>query len=125
MAKFYICELCGNMVDLIKEKGGTVACCGQDMKYLEPNTVEAAQEKHLPEVTKTANGIKVQVGSVLHPMEDAHYIDFVYVKTEKGSSRIGFKAGDSPVAEFSFAGDTPKEAYAYCNLHGMWKIDIK
>jgi len=94
------------------------------MTHLEPNTVEASHEKHLPHVTKTENGIRVAVGSVLHPMAEEHYIDFIYVKTERGGQLTGLAIGDSPEAVFSFVGDKPVEVYAYCNLHGLWKVDL-
>jgi len=124
MAKFFICSICGNIVGLIKDNGGPLACCGQAMTYLEPNTVEASQEKHLPEVTKSESGVSVKVGSVLHPMEEAHYIDFIYAKTDKGGHRVELAIGDTPEATFCFAGEAPLEVYAYCNLHGLWKTQI-
>lgn len=122
--KFLVCEGCGNIVGMIKDKGGTLNCCANTMVLLEPNTVEASQEKHLPDVTKTENGIKVQVGSVLHPMLEEHYIDFIYVKTDNGGQRVALNIGQSPEAEFCFDGDKPLEVYAYCNLHGLWKVDV-
>jgi len=124
MVKFKICKVCGNFAAMIHNKGGQMTCCGQNMTELIANTVEASQEKHLPAVTKTDQGIKVQVGSVLHPMESAHYIDFIYVKTEKGAQRKGLAVGESPEAEFCFVDDKPVEVYAYCNLHGLWKTDV-
>jgi len=124
MAKFYICGICGNIVGLIKDKGGALSCCNTKMTYLEPNTVEASQEKHLPDVTNIENGISVRVGSVLHPMTEEHYIDFIYVKTEHGGQRAVLAVGDSPEAKFSFVDDNPVEVYAYCNLHGLWKVEI-
>ncbi|MCL2566139.1 MAG: desulfoferrodoxin [Defluviitaleaceae bacterium] len=124
MAKFLICNLCGNIVGMVKEGGGTLSCCNQNMNNLVANTVEASTEKHLPEVTKTENGVKVQVGSVLHPMEEAHYIDFIYVKTDKGGHRAALKPGDAPEAEFCFVNEKPLEVYEYCNLHGLWKVEL-
>jgi len=123
MTKFYICSICGNIVELVKNKGGSLLCCNKSMTYLEPNTVEASQEKHLPDVTVTENGLSVKVGSVLHPMTQEHYIDFIYVKTERGGQRIDLTISDSPEAEFCLA-DKPVEVYAYCNLHGMWKVTL-
>ena len=124
MAKFLVCEICGNIVGLIKDKGGPLSCCGKSMTQLVPNIVEASQEKHIPDVTKTEKGIKVQVGSVLHPMLEEHYIDFIYVKTDKGGQRVALNIGQSPEAEFCFDGEKPEEVYAYCNLHGLWKVDV-
>jgi len=125
MAKFFICELCGNIVGLVKDNKGPLSCCTENMTYLEPNTVEASLEKHLPHVKKSENGISVSVGSVFHPMEESHYIDFIYVQTQKGGQRAKLDIGDSPEAEFCFVGDKPVEVYAYCNLHGLWKTEIR
>jgi len=124
MAKFFSCNLCGNIVEMIEEKGGTLVCCKKGMTFLEPNTVEASQEKHLPVVAKTENGIKVSVGSAPHPMEDAHYIGFIYIRTEKGGQRVALNVSGSAEAEFCFINDKPLEVYAYCNLHGLWKTEI-
>ena len=121
MTKFFICKTCGNIIMLVNDNGGPLACCGTDMTYLEPNTVEASTEKHLPDITKTDNGLIIKVGSVLHPMEIAHYIDFIYVKTENGGHLINLKIGDDPEVEINLENDEPIEVYAYCNLHGMWK----
>jgi len=122
--KFYICEHCGNMVGLIRESGVPLVCCGDDMTFLEPNTVEASAEKHLPAVTVSGDIISVEVGSVPHPMEEAHNIMFVYVETEQGGQRKCLNVGDAPKLEFSFANDKPIAVFAYCNLHGLWKTEI-
>jgi len=124
MAKFFACDICGNMVGLIRDKGGPLFCCGKPMTYFEPNTVEASYEKHIPDVEKTDKGISVKVGSTLHPMEEAHYIDFIYVKTGKGGHRVKLETGQTPEAQFCFENDEPLEVYAYCNLHGMWKKEL-
>ena len=94
------------------------------MQELAPNTVEAATEKHLPSVEVVGDSINVQVGSVLHPMEEAHYISFVYVETENGGQRKCFAIGDVPKLSFSFTNDKPIAVYAYCNLHGLWKTEL-
>ena len=122
--KFYICNHCGNMVGFIKDKGVPLICCGEKMSELVPNTVEASNEKHLPAVTVSGDSVKVQIGSVLHPMEEAHHITFVYVETERGGQRKGLSVGEEPVLSFSFVDDKPIAAYAYCNLHGLWKTAI-
>ena len=124
MVKFFICDTCGNFIELIKDKGGPLNCCGKSMTLLEANTVEASTEKHLPEVTQTENGIKVKVGSVPHPMEEKHYIEFIYIKTEKGGQLIKLEAGDAPEAVFCLINDKPVEVYEYCNLHGLWKVAL-
>ena len=123
--KFYICKHCGNMIGLIVNKGAPLVCCGEKMTELVPNTVEASMEKHLPVATVSGDSVSVQVGSVFHPMEEAHNISFVYVETERGGQRKCLKAGEEPKVTFSFSDDKPVAAYAYCNLHGLWKTEIK
>ena len=122
--KFFICKHCGNLADLIEDKGVPMVCCGDEMAELVSNTAEASTEKHLPFVTASGNSIDVQVGSVPHPMVSEHYISFVYVETERGGQRKCFKIGDDPKFAFSFSDDKPKAVYAFCNLHGMWKTEI-
>ena len=124
MTKFFICNVCGNIIELVKDKGDPLMCCNTPMTFLEPNTVEASTEKHIPFVTKTDKGIKIQVGSVMHPQEEAHYIDFIYVKTAKGGTRIDLPIGVAPEAEYCFGNGEALEVYAYCNLHGLWKVTI-
>ncbi|MCL2512428.1 MAG: desulfoferrodoxin [Oscillospiraceae bacterium] len=123
--KFFICKHCGNLIGLIDNKGVPMMCCGEEMAELVPNTVDAAAEKHLPAVTAAGNGISVRVGSVPHPMEDKHYISFVYVETECGGQRKCLCPGDEPKVDFCFADDKPAAVYAYCNLHGLWKTEIR
>ncbi|MCL2522034.1 MAG: desulfoferrodoxin [Erysipelotrichales bacterium] len=124
MAKFLICNTCNNIVGVIKDKGVPLVCCGKVMPELVANTVEASYEKHLPEVKKTEKGISVKVGSVLHPMTEEHYIDFIYVETERGGQRVKLNLEDSPEAEFCFVNDKPIAVYEYCNLHGLWKTEL-
>ena len=123
--KFFICKHCGNMVGLIENKGVPLVCCGEKMTELVPNTVEASVEKHLPVVTVSGDTISVQIGSTLHPKEDAHHIVFLYVETERGGQRKKINIGEDPKMVFSFSGDKPVAVYAYCNLHGLWKTEIK
>ena len=123
--KFYICKICGNMIGLIEDKGVPMNCCGEEMTELVPNTAEASVEKHLPDVTVSGDSIHVQVGSTPHPMEAEHHISFVYVETERGGQRKCLKVGEEPKLTFSFSGDKPIAVFAYCNLHGMWKTEIK
>ena len=122
--KFYICKHCGNLIGLIENKGIPLMCCDEKMEELVPNTVEASNEKHLPDISVSGDSICVQVGSVPHPMEEAHHISFVYVKTERGGQRKCLKTGEEPKLSFCFAEDKPLAVYAYCNLHGLWKTDI-
>ena len=101
-----------------------MVCCGGKMAELKPNTVEASTEKHLPAVTAAGDVLEVQVGSVPHPMEEDHFIGFVYAETGKGGQRKCLKAGEEPKLAFGFCEDKPVAAYAYCNLHGLWKTEI-
>jgi superoxide reductase len=123
--KFFICNHCGNLTGLINNKGVPMVCCGEKMAELVPNTVEASREKHLPFVSSSPGCISVQVGSVPHPMESGHSIAFVYAETERGGQRKCLKAGEDPMIEFFFAEDKPIAVYAYCNLHGLWKTEVK
>ena len=123
--KFFICKLCGNLVGMVENKGVPLVCCGEKMTELVPNTVEASVEKHLPAVTVAEDAMTAQVGSTLHPMEEGHHIAFIYVETENGGQRKRLKVGEEPKTAFCFADDKPVAVYAYCNLHGLWKIEIK
>ncbi len=122
--RFFICEHCKNLVGLIDDGSVPMVCCGETMEEIIPNTQEAATEKHIPCVEKTDIGIKVCVGSVLHPMTEEHHIGFVYVATEKGGQRKSLKISEDPCTEFVFVDDTPLDVYAYCNLHGLWKLEL-
>lgn len=123
--KFYICKVCGNLVDKLEDSGVPMVCCGQKMEELIPNTVEASGEKHLPVYALKDNVLEVSVGSILHPMVQEHYISWVYVKTEKGCQRKNLLVNEDPKVSFNFYEDKPLSIFAYCNLHGLWKTDIK
>lgn len=123
-AKFFICETCGNQIGMIKNKGVPVMCCGKKMTELVPNTVEASGEKHIPAVTVEGNVVKVNVGSVDHPMVDVHYIEWIYVETENGGQRKALNPGDAPYAEFHLGDEKAVAVYAYCNLHGLWAVEL-
>ena len=118
--EIYKCQLCGNIVEVIHTGGGTLVCCGQEMVQLVENTTDAAQEKHVPVIEKTADGVKVSVGSVMHPMQAEHYIEWVQIIADGKACRHFFKPGDEPAAYF---GISPDEVTAreFCNLHGLWK----
>jgi len=121
---FFICEHCGNLVGLVEDHGVPLVCCGQPMQALVPNTAEAATEKHLPVVRCLGDVVQVTVGSVQHPMEAAHHIGFVYLQTTHGGQRKNLQAGEPPVVAFALTEDQPLAAYAFCNLHGLWKTEI-
>lgn len=121
--KFYKCAHCGNIVMKVVDKKVPVMCCGAKMEELVPNTEDAAGEKHVPVITKVDEcRVKVEVGSVAHPMLPEHHIAFIYVETENGGIRVDLK--DKPEAEFCICADKPIAAYEYCNLHGLWKTEF-
>lgn len=122
--KFFVCEHCGNLVGVINDAGVPMVCCGQKMTQLIPGTVEASVEKHLPVVTVDGNTVKVEIGSVAHPMAEEHSILWVYLQTDKGGQRKNLKVGEAPAAEFSLLDEKPVAVYAYCNLHGLWKTEL-
>ena len=124
MKKFYICEHCGNVVEMVNDSGVPVMCCGQKMSLLEPGVVEASHEKHVPVVKVEGNLVNVSVGSVDHPMSEEHSILWIYLETDKGGYRKELKAGEAPKAVFALHDEKPVAVYAYCNLHGLWKADV-
>ena len=117
----YKCELCGNIVEVLHGGGSDLVCCGENMNYIEENTVDAAKEKHVPVIEKIEGGFKVTVGSTPHPMEEKHYIEWIEVITK--DDRV-FRKFLNPgmAAEVIFIIDTDSIiAREYCNLHGLWK----
>ena len=122
--KFYICSHCGNIVGMIHDAGVPLMCCGQKMDVLVPNTVEASGEKHVP-VAKVEDGkVKVNVGSVDHPMIPEHSIQWLYLETDKGGQRKVLQPGEAPYVEFALGDEKPLKVYAYCNLHGLWMAEL-
>lgn len=122
--KYYICEHCGNIIEAVKESGVPVMCCGQKMTEIIPGTTDAAVEKHVPAFEVKDGKVFVKVGSVEHPMQDVHYIEWISVQTDKGSQRKALAPGQKPEAVFAICEDEKVEAvYAYCNLHGLWKAE--
>lgn len=120
--KFFVCEHCGNIIAYVKDSGVPVMCCGQKMKEIIPGTVEASTEKHIPVVSVEGNVVKVTVGAVEHPMAEEHFIEWIAVHTKQGNQRKTLKPGEKPAAQFALVeGDELISAYAYCNLHGLWK----
>lgn len=116
----YKCELCGNIVEVYHAGGGDLVCCGQPMKQQIENTVDAAKEKHVPVVEKIDGGFKVNVGSVAHPMEEKHYIEWIEIIAGKNVYKQLLSPGDTPEAIFLIKAEKVT-ARAYCNLHGLWK----
>ncbi len=116
----YKCGVCGNMVEVLHVGGGELVCCGQPMNLLVANTTDAAKEKHVPVVEKISDGYKVKIGSVAHPMEEKHYIEWVQVIAGDKSYREFLKPGIVPEAVFKLA-EGAVTAREYCNIHGLWK----
>ena len=122
--KFLISHDNEDIVQVISSNGCEIWCDKEPMKEIVPNSTNAAEEKHVPKVTVTGNTVKVDVGSVKHPMEDAHSIRWVYIVTNEGCQRKELKCGTDPVVEFALCNNEKlQEVYAYCNLHGLWKIN--
>ena len=121
--KFYKCNHCGNVIEKVVDSKVPVICCGEKMVELVPNTVDASNEKHVPVVTRLDDcRIKVEVGSVAHPMTPEHHISFIYVETENGGIRVDLK--DKPEAVISLGDEKAVAVYEYCNLHGLWKTEL-
>ena len=122
--KYYICEHCGTLVEMVHNAGVPMMCCGKKMKELEPGVVEASHEKHIPVASVEGNVVSVAVGSVEHPMAEEHSILWVSLLTDKGVHRKNLEVGKAPVASFSLVDEKPLAVYAYCNLHGLWKSEF-
>lgn len=119
--QIYKCNICGNMVEVLYAGGGQLVCCGQPMEFLQGKNEDVGMEKHVPVVEKTERGIKVKVGSIPHPMEEIHFIQWIEVVTSKESFKKFLKPGDLPEAEFCLTEEEVILAREYCNLHGLWK----
>ena len=114
-SRFFICKHCGNLVGMINCSGVPIICCGEPMTELIPGSVDASLEKHVPVITVDGNTVTVEVGSVAHPMTEEHYIEWIYLETTNGGQ---------PKATFALTDGAPVSAYAYCNLHGLWRKTV-
>jgi len=120
--KIYKCEICGNIVEVLEEGAGTLVCCGQNMTLLEEKTEDEGQEKHVPIIEINGNKAKVKVGSIPHPMEEAHYIQFIQLLIDENIYTMYLKPGQPPEVEFEIPElYTEISTRAYCNVHGLWK----
>ena len=124
MMKIVRCEQCGKIAGIIQDSACPTKCCGEPMAVLEANTSDGALEKHVPVVEIDGSLVTVTVGEALHPMLDAHYIQWILLETKEGCQRKALKPGDAPKAVFALPeGDEVVAAYEYCNLHGLWKSE--
>jgi superoxide reductase len=119
----YKCGICGNIVEKIHSGGGLLVCCGQPMNLLLENTVDASKEKHVPVIERTSSGFKVKIGSVAHPMEEKHYIEWIELIADGKAYREFLQPRQAPEATFCVQAETVT-AREYCNLHGLWKGDL-
>ena len=122
--RFLICKKCGNLVGMIHDSGIPIICCGEEMSELIPGSIDASLEKHVPVIKINGNEVTVEIGSDAHPMMPEHYIQWVYLQTAKGGQRKCLQPGDAPKTVFNLIDDKPVAAYAYCNIHGLWKSEV-
>lgn len=121
--EIYKCDVCGNMVEVVNTGVGQLVCCGQPMRLIVENTVDAAKEKHVPVMEKVEGGVLVRVGEVEHPMTEAHYIQWIEILTPNKVYRKYLKPGEKPEALFKIDEEVTA-AREYCNLHGLWKKEV-
>lgn len=121
MNKIYKCNLCGNIVELEHVGAGELVCCNQPMTHMAPQTADSTTEKHVPMIERVANGYKVTVGSTLHPMIDAHYIEWIELTADGITHRKFLKPGQEPIVLFEIPEAKNLSAREYCNLHGLWQ----
>lgn len=118
--EIYKCNICGNIVEAVHAGGGELICCGQPMEILEEKAKDEGMEKHVPVIEKTNSGVIIKIGTVPHPMEETHYIEWIEIIADGISYKKFLKPGDAPEAEFSIKAEKI-EAREYCNVHGLWK----
>lgn len=123
--KFYRCAKCGNIISYYNDSGVSVMCCGEKMSEIAANSTDAAGEKHVPVVKVDGSKVSVAVGSVMHPMSEEHLISWIYLLTDKGGYERFLTPSDEPTAVFTLAdGEKAVRVYEYCNLHGLWSVDL-
>ena len=119
-SEIYRCEICGNIVEVLHEGAGTLVCCGQKMTLQSEKIEDEGNEKHKPVIEKNEEGVEIKVGSIPHPMETEHFIEWIEISTEKGESKKFLKPNEKPEAKFPVKTENIF-ARAYCNVHGLWK----
>lgn len=117
----YRCNVCGNIIEILHTGADSLVCCRQPMELMKENTIDASKEKHVPVIEKVENITKVKVGSVAHPMEDEHFIEWIEIIAEDKVHRKFLKPGDVPEADFEIV-ENITSIRAYCNVHGLWKM---
>lgn len=124
--RFFECDICHNMIEMVNSSGVNIVCCNQDMTELKPNSVDADLEKHVPHYEKGGSVFKVKVGETMHPKTEDHHIMWVVLETNRGVYRKDIPVGDDPVVDFILLnGEEPLNVYAYCNIHGLWVREVK
>jgi len=121
LKQIYKCNVCGNIVEVIHTGVGELVCCGQPMELLTEKTADVGLEKHVPIIEKVGNKVKVKVGSVPHPMEEKHHIEWIEIIAEGKTCRKFLKPGEKPEAEFEITAEKI-QAREYCSIHGLWKV---
>jgi len=124
-SNFYKCGLCGNLVYLIDDGGGTLVCCGQDMLNLIPGSVDASLEKHVPVPILAGNIMTIKVGELPHPMTQEHHIEWIFVEGASSGQLEKLPVDGAPEVTIMTSADVPLRVYAYCNLHGLWVAEVK
>jgi len=123
-----MCKNDGSTLTFITGDGENVTCCGEDMVQLRGNEADGAKEKHVPKVGRIEGAVRVDVGEVSHPMDEEHFIEWIYLQTKRGGQFVRLKAGDEPRATFGVSGEAPGDeavaVFAYCNKHGLWKVTL-
>jgi len=122
--QIYKCQVCGNIVEITHNGAGELHCCNKPMQEMKENTQEAATEKHIPTIKDTESGIQIIIGEVLHPMTEEHYIEWIEIITEKKVMRHHLKPGESPEMKCKVPKEKIKTIRAYCNLHGLWSLNL-
>ncbi len=120
MKQVYKCEVCGNIAEILHAGAGQLVCCGQPMKLLSEKSEDVGLEKHVPIIEKAGNKVKVKVGSIPHPMEPKHYIEWIEIVSDDKVCRSFLKPGQKPETEFQTSAEKI-QAREYCNIHGLWK----
>ena len=116
------CNICGNIIEVLHDGADALVCCGEPMNLVDTKEMEEGTEKHKPVIEVDGEGVVVKVGSIPHPMEEEHFIEWIEISTPKGTAKKFLKPGDEPVAKFPVRADIADvSARAYCNVHGLWK----